>query len=1160
MGPDYETKYPLTILQCSTCNSIPTQYKEPQYAAMNEWSAHLYCTECTDEWWICFICKSKFTSWKSLQQHHYRRGTKHEEKLKAAADAADVSMEDVEHFQECTTGGDDEEENEQAYDDGGAMMLSSSFADDSQQPTATPPTSSHNEASPPIRPDASNLDWISKLGPDIGTAVNLDDDITALFDKEWKSPNVYALEAWTPGSGSQFLVAKAFTAHEEDISKEEAQFHLSFASLLTSLSHAEQEKLAFCLPHIANSHSDSDNNIFKRTRAPLSENDFQTTYLRGPTAIIPNLPHPVIRTTDDGTHAYVSLRDVIADMLGKGTPVDEFGQNDESGLYSARVKFASDDPCISQTKAAQELYLELKEVGDDFIMYLWIRSWSDDFDPSHTKSNRNQVWIKTYTICPPRSSDTGENTFLMALGSKGDDHEELEKIFVEELKALLNEGRDFFVAALKRKIRVKAGIVTTCVDRPERTKQFSIGDHNGSYSVVWGFAAKVDGSCKENHLPSCPFCRRKRVMEYFGLPHSGQLATRQNDERLDAPIADQRISSQQCNVNSDSEDTSKDDESSEKSSDLDNEIEGLDTGRTAEGTSLIDGINSASAVSTTDAQPAGICEKDQCSSWNLLDPAFTCATPAAFPLVWDVGENALEPPLGREITGEPNKNRVLPGVYLTLEWIDQAAKFAHHQLSTNPPNSHPNKRYWSKAHAVAYLRTCGFVNKLMNSIVDCAKKKQPCPTPCLWRLPNSLKRTHYAAMHMLFLGNVNSNFQMVTKWMRSFDLHTEFGRHVNKYLFHIAKMRLRRFRAHHLSSAKYGTGAWVSENYLFWARACKFFFTLPCFQTPRLTNDEEFQKQFRVVRRFMASQLAVVSRLMSNKISNEGMLTVIQIYLDAMVEMDRMLVCIKKKQSSSDEGGADDDGEGQQTPKKMDTAKPNWTKSNSLGVIAAAQAHDYFGPAILHWEGGFSGERKIQEVKPMLGIKRENAKWEKIVMRRAYQNGAMDWLLSNLGNQNDNTSRSSEGLYRIFSSRDKAILAVDNFHPLLVVRIKSGLHVLFRPTGQSEPKTTRSSVMLMEVVLKKEGEQFGGCWFSPLSRNRREAGPFTSLAEVETVIDERVLLLPRCDGHNFVNSYYAIGDMWTELVETGMFVSSELKPETFSDWIDEVLPSNSNRL
>ena len=46
-------------------------------------------------------------------------------------------------------------------------------------------------------------------------------------------------------------------------------------------------------------------------------------YLEGHDALLPNLPHPVISMVD--SHSYVSLFDVISDLLGHGSEVDVHG-------------------------------------------------------------------------------------------------------------------------------------------------------------------------------------------------------------------------------------------------------------------------------------------------------------------------------------------------------------------------------------------------------------------------------------------------------------------------------------------------------------------------------------------------------------------------------------------------------------------------------------------------------------------------------------------------------------------------------------------------------------------------------------------------------------------------------------------------------------------
>ena len=99
----------------------------------------------------------------------------------------------------------------------------------------------------------------------------------------------------------------------------------------------------------------------------------------------------------------------------------------------------------------------------------------------------------------------------MSLSCKGEDHSEIEIEFQKELDALSNEGKMFYHGGLKRIIKVKMGKLLLCVDRPERTSILQVLDHNGTFSTFWGHSCKVDGYCKENHLPSCKECWKHRL-------------------------------------------------------------------------------------------------------------------------------------------------------------------------------------------------------------------------------------------------------------------------------------------------------------------------------------------------------------------------------------------------------------------------------------------------------------------------------------------------------------------------------------------------------------------------------------------------------------------------------------------------------------------------
>ena len=325
------------------------------------------------------------------------------------------------------------------------------------------------------------------------------------FHHDSNAPAFYWSEHNVPGSGVRNLTAKAFSLHTEQVSNAEAQFSLTISNLLIQLTESQRELFAQCMLHAANS-KHPHLSIFEHTRVPTSEDDFQKIYLSGLNAIVPNLPHPIPKTTTDGTHSFVGLTDLLANELAKATTFDNF-------CFESNVRFLPKDvTTLSKTPSAYKLYLDLKEDDQDqYVLYLWYKEWSDDFDPNNTKASRNQVWSNTFTICPPEGENQGRNSYFMSLSCKGEDHSEIKIEFQKELDALSNHGKMFYHGGLKRIIKVKMGKLLLWVDRPERTSILQIGDHNGTFSTFWGHSCKVDGYCKENHLPSCKECQKHRI-------------------------------------------------------------------------------------------------------------------------------------------------------------------------------------------------------------------------------------------------------------------------------------------------------------------------------------------------------------------------------------------------------------------------------------------------------------------------------------------------------------------------------------------------------------------------------------------------------------------------------------------------------------------------
>lgn len=907
------------------------------------------------------------------------------------------------------------------------------------------------------------------------------------FDKDSKSPAYYAFLNKNEGMGAQYLTAKAFSVDVTLVTEEEATFSLLMANLLCQLTNAQQKLLAEILKFASNA-KDKKNSIFEHTRVPISQQDFDDLYIKGCDSILINLPHPVPQLTDDKSHAYVTLTDVLANELAAGTIFDDY-------YFKATIKLEDlnqDPPTISNTPSAYHLYWEMKEdetIVDTKILYLWLKEWRDDFDPNNTKSSRNQVWIDTYTVCPPNTAKRGQNTYFMAIASKGDDHSEVERLFGEELTKLSTTGARLYDGITKKIINVKVGKLITCVDRPERTSMFQIGDHNGTFSSNFGYAGAVDVTCNKNKLPSCPHCRQKRI------------------SRL---VVERNVSN-----------------------------------------------------NVIDDNTVITCEQKLCSNWNVMENEFTFPAPKFYPTQYDKRVGAPLPPAGREVdcpvymeTLETNtisesvltdhivtnKRRRVPvqqtiqqrlrTVKLSVEWLQSAILFALHNIKTINPDHVGSKAsyYWTQGNLSAFLRSCSVTNKLTQEVFACARKTvMNAPFPNTWDDKSALQKCHYAAMHMLFLGHTKSNFDMTATWLAGHDLKTTFGKQVNKYLDLIRRLRSHKYyNAHSLSTSSWGTGTWVSENYVFWARTQKFWFVLPCIMHSKQMEKPEFRSDIKMIHRFASAALSAMSLIMSAQRTIPHMDVVIKVYMDTMAELDHWM---NKNENSK--------------------KKPNFVKSNSLGILCAAEAHDYLGPAILHWEGGYSGERKIQEVKPLLSIKRENANWQQITLRRLYQLDTIAKLMEKIPRHSEmiGKQRETEGLLKIYASSKFLEEAVTSCNPLSgVLDEDHRVWLACRPSG----KATRSSVMLLQLTFDDHnGENVADlCWMSAIhiSNNSKL---FASMLDVLTFSKQFVLLLPSLDvnGKDFSNKYYSIGSKWTERMSNGAYEKSSLNVITFNDWI-----------
>ena len=159
------------------------------------------------------------------------------------------------------------------------------------------------------------------------------------------------------------------------------------------------------------------------------------------------------------------------------------------------------------------------------------------------------------------------------------------------------------------------------------------------------------------------------------------------------------------------------------------------------------------------------CNGIKCASWDVMHPSFTFATPANYPTEYDQRPGAPLPPKGRELNLPiQGTKRMLHTIRLNVKWLKSALIFGHHNVKTRPEGARTNKRFWTKANLSAYLRSCSCTGILIDSVFTSAKNGDSDPPfPAAWSEELIFSKCHYAPMHMLFLGHVKSDIDIVSK-------------------------------------------------------------------------------------------------------------------------------------------------------------------------------------------------------------------------------------------------------------------------------------------------------------------------------------------------------------------------------------------------------------
>ena len=333
------------------------------------------------------------------------------------------------------------------------------------------------------------------------------------------------------GLGAAYLVGYS-TFHQKDVGaqldKDEVELIILVTSLANTLTRGERAKLSLCFSKLLSTLNarntketrtsslkispDTTSSTKLPVTVPTNPSLMRSRIMEGSHAILANLPHPSVRWVRSD-HAYVSLKDVIADFLAHGTPYEKIRKPPEG----EGVKRAG------ESKHAQDIWDRAKALhGENPLVVLMLKRWRDDFQA--LKSNKGQkkgtsAWIGTVTISPPfdMKANSLRNTYPIAMGPKGGNHEPVEELFLEELSKF-SKGSDelFFDKSSNQMTRVHAELFVSLADQPERRGTCYVQLGNSTYHPRFGFCCNI--GALEASIRACNTCFQAMLKAKDGSP------------------------------------------------------------------------------------------------------------------------------------------------------------------------------------------------------------------------------------------------------------------------------------------------------------------------------------------------------------------------------------------------------------------------------------------------------------------------------------------------------------------------------------------------------------------------------------------------------------------------------------------------------------------